>query len=50
MKINEIHWLIKFTTGIVLGVAIGAGTGNLGLGIGIGVALGAALSQGTWMV
>ena len=38
--------ILKFFTGLSIGVGIGFATNSIGIGIGIGIAFGAAFSQG----
>ncbi|MDG1973681.1 MAG: hypothetical protein P8I26_01425 [Flavobacteriaceae bacterium] len=38
--------ILKFFTGLAIGVGIGFATNSIGIGIGIGIAFGAAFSQG----
>ena len=49
MKINEIHWLLKFVIGMAAGLIVGYLT-DMDLGLLLGILLGTAFSQGTWKV
>ena len=49
MKINEIHWLLKFFMGMAAGLIVGYLT-DMNLGLLLGTLLGTAFSQGNWKV
>ena len=49
MKINEIHWLLKFFMGMAAGLIVGYLT-DMNLGLLLGILLGTAFSQGNWKV
>ena len=38
--------IIKFFTGLIIGIGIGLASNSIGIGIAVGIALGAAFSQG----
>ena len=49
MKINEIHWFLKFVIGVAVGLTVGYFT-DMNLGLLLGILLGTAFAQGTWKV
>ena len=49
IKINEIHWFLKFVIGVAVGLTVGYFT-DMNLGLVLGILLGTAFSQGTWKV
>jgi len=46
MKINEIHWFLKFVIGVAVGMTVGYFT-DMNLGLVLGILLGTAFAQGT---
>ena len=49
MKINEIHWFLKFVIGVAVGMTVVYFT-DMNLGLVLGILLGTAFAQGTWKV
>jgi hypothetical protein len=49
MKINEIHWFLKFVIGLTVVFDVGYFT-DMNLGLVLGILLGTAFAQGTWKV